>query len=286
MNTLMACERKYWHRKIAQTAVDSDYEESSALNIGKAFHHVMEVTLHTDLDLEANISEAIQKYPVPEGWSLKILAMCKAYTKLHEYSKLEMVIAEMEILEAHFVGYIDAIMRGSDGRWWIVDLKTAGRFDQNLMKTLPFDFQLNMYSMRYLRIAQDLNLDPKKFMGCRYRAVTKPSLYKQSAKETEIEFVNRMARKIKVFDIVVPVTEMSQFWPVVDEVFNTNKDRAIELKLGKEQPTHNYGHCMSYFRPCEYFSKCHNGKEFSETNKIIYKDNETYFEDKIAEEML
>ena len=283
--TLMGCQQKYVHHKILKTKPDSDHREGDALTIGKCFHQVLEDTLHTNLDLDRNLKLSMKDYPLKDDWNLRVKAMLIAYTKMHALSGLEVRAVEIEVLEDNFVAYIDAIMTGPNGEWWIVDLKTAARWDKNLMKTLPYDFQLSLYSMRYQKIAKDLSLDPKKFMGCRYRATTKPSLFKQRAGETDGAFVMRMAERITSTDVVVKLEELKKFWGRVNEMSTNYTNMAIKLKEGAT-PAPNYGECFKYFKPCRFWSQCHEGVIYSDKSNVEYFDTNTYKNLTEAKELL
>lgn len=249
---LDTCETLYWHEKIAKSQPDKDYEDNDAFGIGKAFHEVLEKTLHKkyvkELLMEAMETHEVEitDYPVLE-------AMLKKYVTLHKLSGLTVIHCELKLDHPKYVGYIDMIMVAPDGTWWIGDLKTTGRYDESLLPRLARDMQLNLYSFFRDSIASQFNLDPAKFKGCRYRAVTKPKLV-QKGKETTESYISRLEEAVNVYDIEIPFAGMDPLhaWQTLQE----GRERAMELWNG-EAPKRNYNSCIQYFKPCKFFSQCH-----------------------------
>jgi len=282
-NLIQGCEQKYWHYKINKTAKDPDVEESTeAFDIGKAFHEVLEMTLHTNISISENVSEACKKYKVKHKEAL-IEAMVFEYLLVHENSGLDVSICEIEVSDHRTIGYIDAIMKDHLGRWWIVDLKTAGRWDPTLLSRLALDPQLNLYSYFYKRIGAPLGLREEDFMGCRYRVTTKTTT-KQKPKEEYDAYVRRLRKAIKSYDIEIPLSVMDI--ESTYERFSALHARSMELRKG-EVPNKNMGYCLNYFKPCEYWSHCH-GQTYTESqSKVRIFSSEDYVKnDNLLEEML
>jgi hypothetical protein len=261
MKTLQNCEQEFWHYRLAKTPPDSDYEDSDALGFGSAFHQVLEKSMHNAFHKE-HLIEAMEEHKVHEADMGPLMAMGRRYLQLHKLSNLKVIKCEQQIETPEFVGYIDMIMVGEDGSWWIGDLKTTSRFDEkNLIPRLPKDMQLNLYAHFKDWIARAYDLDPAKFAGCRYRAVTKPKIV-QKGKESVEDYAIRVAEKVDVYDIEVPYSMMdpNSAWELLIEAHK----RSLELQAG-EVPRKNYNGCISYFKPCKYFSQCH-GSLFSESH--------------------
>lgn len=274
MKTVQACETLYYYEKVAKLPPDSDYEDGDALGLGKAFHEVMEKTLHKkyvkELLMEAMDTHEvdINDYPILE-------AMLKKYVKLHKLSGLTVVGCELGLhIPKLYKGYIDMVMVAPDGSWWIGDLKTTGRFDDSLLPRLPKDMQLNLYTKFIDHVATQYGLDVSKFKGCRYRAITKPKL-KHSSKESIEQYIERLEENVQVYDIEIPYDSMDPegSWDLFLEVHQ----RATRLMNHEELPVKNYNNCISYFRPCKHFSKCH-GELFSKMNKVKVHTIETFNE--------
>lgn len=252
MSTVLKCQQKYWHYKVNSTPKDEDYEESDALGLGKAFHQVLEKTLHQDYN-QSLIMQAMADHEVSEDEEMLLEVMLKKYVEYHKRSGLRVVKCELMLETPIFQGFIDFIATDDRG-WWIGDLKTASRFDEGLLPRLPMDMQLNLYSHFADEIANALELKGK-FLGCRYRQITKSKAGTMSGLE----------KGVIVRDIEVPVETMNpQFaW----NQFLESHQTALELHNGVA-PKRNYSACMDFFKPCEYFSKCH-GDMFSQSgNKV------------------
>jgi hypothetical protein len=145
-------------------------------------------------------------------------------------------------------------MKDSDGKLWIVDIKTAASLNKFLEQRLPRDRQLNLYAAK----AKLENL-----AGCKYRVITKPKL-KRKEDESFKAYADRISKSCKAVEYSIPIEAM-------DPEYSANEFKQLVriqkgLQKGKE-PLRNYGYCESYFRPCEYWSKCHNSK-FSDVSKV------------------
>jgi len=261
---VMGCEQKYVHYKVNQIAKDSDASDSTeAFDIGKAFHEVLENTLHTNTDISKNVVEVCKKYNVKHKMAL-IEAMVFEYLLVHEYSRLQIAVCEIEVANEKTIGYVDAVMKDFLGNWWIVDLKTSGRWDPTLLARLPKDPQLNLYSHFAPKMAAALDLSMDKFMGCRYRVTTKTTI-KQKDKESYEAYVRRLRKSVKSYDIVIPksVMDIKENY----DRFSSLHKRSMELRKG-DKPIRNMGYCLSYFRPCDYWSQCH-GQTYTESQDKV-----------------
>lgn len=254
LKTLQSCEAKYFHYKVANTPKDSDYTESDALGFGKAFHQVLETTLHEswteDLLIKAMVDHNVDVEDKP-----LLSVMLDKYVKYHKLSGLKVVKCELGIETSTNILFIDAIAV-SDKGWWIIDLKTAGRHDDSILGILPKDMQMNIYAS----FADDIEIAVPEikglpFLGCRYRQVIKSKAGTQSGLE----------KGVKVYDIEIPVSAMDIEGS--KSLFNHVYDRAYALNNG-EAPVKNYASCIMYGNACQYFSQCH-GEIFSKSkNKV------------------
>ena len=264
MCDLATCESKYYFRKVAKVEKDADAEESEAFGVGKAFHEYLEDVLHGETFNAANFEAAIcakaELHNVRPEAPL-IAAMALAYMKLHKASGLKVVKCEQQVETPTYNGFIDVILVDDVGGWWIGDLKTAARFDEKKVAQLPKDQQLNLYSHFAEHLAGYFNLDPSKFRGCRYRVTTKTKSQLKVG-ESVLDFAKRMVERESVtsYDAIIPVEimDIGATW----KHFEIMQERAVAINNG-EAPTKNLGACMNYFKPCDYWSKCH-GKCFTE----------------------
>ena len=99
---LSSCSRKYYYKKIAKVEVDADVTESTlALDVGKAFHQVLEETDHKRKNFSLEIlNNACHDNQIQEpAIKAMIRAMLYKYMILHEKSGLEIVCIEEEIVD-------------------------------------------------------------------------------------------------------------------------------------------------------------------------------------------
>lgn len=197
MSTVLKCQQKYFHYKVADTPKDADYEESEALGLGKAFHQVLEKTLHQDYN-ESLMLEAMEEHGVDEDEHMLLEVMLKKYVEYHAKSGLRVVKCEMMLETPIFRGFIDFIAQAENG-WWIGDLKTASRFDESLLPRLPKDMQLNLYAYFADELQNALGLKGK-FLGCRYRQITK----------SKAGTLSGLEKGVTVRDIEIPIEMMDQ----------------------------------------------------------------------------
>ena len=244
MKLLQSCENRYYHHKVANTPKDSDYEESDALGTGKAFHEVLEKTLHLDWN-ESLLMQAMANHNVDSSDKDLLSVMLQKYVDYHKKSGLKVVKCELGIETHNCVAFLDAIAIEGD-KFWVIDLKTAGRHDPNLLPQLAKDMQMGIYA----HFADEIEIAVpevvgKTFAGCRYRQVIKSKAGTMSGLE----------KGVKVYDIVIPAEVMSteESWSLFLEIH----DRAEQITKG-EAPKKNYSACFNYFSFCPYFSKCHN----------------------------
>lgn len=263
--TLLTCEQKYVYYKVRAVERDKDYAKSDALSIGSAVHYILEHSMGgTPKDILADIEHCFTDKDIllPEDKRYLVHAMVLKMVRLNKHIGNTPVLAEPEILESWFKGYIDLVEVEPDtGIWWIVDYKCLKSFypARDSVK-LYRDPQMNMYAAKSDIVAKLAELDPKKFGGARYRVVTKSSAAMQDG-ESEVGYVKRLLDATKAYDVKIPVEKMA----TSDAVALHKKLHKKSLALHKEgaKPVRNYNSCMDYFKPCEYWSHCH-GELFSE----------------------
>lgn len=239
---LKSCEQKYFYNKVLGLEKDEDYEEGDAMGFGKAFHKVLEETLHTSYS-DKLILAAMEEFGVDIFSRPLLTAMLDNYVKLHKASGLKVVKCEFKLeIPGLYLGFIDFIAQDKNG-FWFGDLKTAGRHDPNLLPRLHKDTQINLYSRFAPEVAIALDLKGP-FLGFRYRQAIKSKAGTPSG----------LAKGTPTYDIEIPSSILSP-----EDTWNDFLDghnRATELFNG-EAPKRNYGGCFEYFRFCEHFSKCH-----------------------------
>ena len=254
MSTLLSCEKKFWAYKVAQLPKDPDYIESDALGLGKAFHEVMERTLHQDYN-DSLIMEAMTNHNVDPSEKDLLTVMLKKYTEFRKASGIKLVKCELALGTSNFTGFIDGIaVKGN--KWYILDLKTAGRHDESILSRLALDPQLNLYAHFaddiYIGVPQIKDLE---FAGCLYTQIIKSKAGTMAGLE----------KGVKVFETFIPAEVMNpeEMWSLFSDVH----DRAIELHQGAV-PKKNFSSCFNYFQPCAYFSQCY-GKTFTDNKTKV-----------------
>lgn len=262
---LRGCEQRFYNYK-KEIPKDSDYEDNiDALVIGTSFHHVLEMSKHQKPEkISELLDHCVNEFKLPEEKVGLVHAMVLKYLRLHKQSGLECVACEIEVSNEFILGYVDAILIDPNTKeWFIVDLKTCARFYQGLLPKLKRDVQLNLYATFKEDIAKKLDLDIDKFGGCRYRTTTK-SVAKQKKTEGYTDYVLRMAKVIKSYDIVIPKEELDP-----EAILKRHKEDwklGIEILGGEKEPVKNFSYCDSFFRACPYWSNCH-GSNHSEATK-------------------
>ena len=264
MKTLQSCEQRYHHYKVMNTPHDPDYVESDALGLGKAFHAVLERTLHQDYN-DTLIIEAMTEFNVDPSEKDLLTVMLKKYVEFRKASGIKVIKCELPLGTSMYTGFIDYIaVQGN--KWYIGDLKTASRHDENILSQLPLDPQLNLYA----NFANDLyiavpSLVGKEFAGCLYSQIIK----------SKAQTYGGLDKGVKVVETIVPVEAMNP--ELIWSLFNEVHTRATELHAG-EAPRKNLSSCFNYFSPCPYFSQCH-GKTFTENKtKVKVTTIETFNE--------
>lgn len=265
---MMSCTEKYWHYKVNETTKDLDADESTkAFDIGKAFHHVLEHNNHSKDDLNTLLPQAKEEYNLEAEDMFMVAGMLHKYLELHLKSKLQVVHCELALTSEWFIGYIDAILVDPEtGGWYICDLKTAARLSADLAQRMSKDTQLNLYAAFIDQICEKLpTLKVEDFKGCLYRVTTKVKL-KRKKSETPKEYIGRVFDRADCVEYFIPAEELNT------EYYKSKHldlhAQSMRFREGEEEPVKNLNACFSYFRPCEYWSQCHD-KMFSESHTSV-----------------
>jgi len=275
-NLLRNCEQKYVYYKVDKVEKDDDSNvDNSHFNLGTSFHLINEIGLHKKpKNVMALLEKCVQEEGLREEDVGLLHAMLLQYWRLREGDDFETVACEYKIEDDKVIGYVDLIEKRPNGDWVLSDLKTAATFYKTKIPELPRDRQLCLYSSYYKEIAKEYNLDPEKFIGCRYLVTTK-SKAKQKKTESYKDFVMRLveSKSVKSHDIFIK-KELLDLWGAREEHLELY-EKSMKLRRG-EKPTRNYTYCMAYFRPCDYFSQCRGEtySEYLENNKILVRSIE------------
>ena len=257
--TFLGCKRRFWHQKVNKTEFDPDYiEDYKAFNIGKAFHQILEVCKHNEeLYRPEYLTNACREHNIHDVREVGlVLGMVSKYIKLHKESGLVSIGEELKISNPKYLGFVDVVMVDEKGGWWIVDLKTASKFNKSLVSRLAMDPQLNLYASFREDIAKQLDIDVEDFRGVRYRVTTKTAIVLRKGESPE-DYAQRIQGKILSVDLSVPHQKLSP--EKTYKLYMTIYDEMAEVfKLEEELVPQNFNNCESFFRPCPYWSNCYN----------------------------
>lgn len=266
----LSCSRKFYYKKLANFSPDPDVEEDyEAFEVGKAFHKVLEDCRHELSGVTYDqVLKTVSEFKVEnvQATAPMIFAMLGKYKAAHAKAGLKAVLCEQAIETDTFYGIVDVVLTDAEGGWWIGDMKTAASFSPTLVPTLPRHPQLNLYAYHYEILAAAAKLDPKKFKGCRYRLSTKSKLIQRKT-ESVAEYIGRLSGAVDAYDFIIPQDIMAP-----EEIYGLHKGVKDYIDIHKKGllPTRfpqNFGNCTQYFRPCEFFSRCH-GKCNSELKTL------------------
>ena len=266
------CARKYFLRKIAKVPVDPDAtEDQKPFQVGKAFHQVLEDTKHNLSGLTYSMVELIAaKYGVTDDTPM-LFAMLSGYKKTHEKSGLKAIACEVVIETPKFYGIVDVVLDDGQGGFWIGDMKTSGKFFPLTVLTLPNHPQLSLYASHVDVLANTLGLDPKDYKGCRYRMTLKAELVQKKGEELST-YIARLAERTKTYDYIIPKEMMN---PAAILSVHDAAISHMTTKTEEKDYVPNYGNCTSYFRPCDYWSRCH-GRTKTEMQSLDFILAEDY----------
>jgi hypothetical protein len=260
---MLGCERKYVYRKVQKVERDSDAPmDTLPLDLGLVIHDCLELCKHDLTGFQASeLKTKMLERNVDSKWYPMLWAMLRRYKDLHMKSALTTLLVEVEIRNEDFLGFIDVVL-GDKGGWWIGDVKTAAQVNKFLPQMLPRDKQLNLYYAHFK--PEEHGLDWCHFQGARYRVVTKSKL-KRKKDDTDSSYSKRLYENIQGVEYVIPKEHM-----VPEETkleFEKLRMRQKELWTLPQRAKKNFANCVSYFRPCEYWSQCH-GVEYNAKRRV------------------
>lgn len=277
MSEFKGCERRYFYRKVARYPTDEDYNDNQIhFAVGKAFHGVQEDTLHEYANLTSEAKMKVlrkncKQYEVKDVDNISVVgALAEIYSRYHLASKSKIIGCEPKIQTDNFLGFVDAVAQNDQG-WFIIDLKTSGQRVENQAPLMAQNVQLNLYAFYRDKLAEMYNLKNSDFLGVSYRNTLKPKI-KRKPQELSTDYIDRLVDSGKIFttDFFVPIKNLDPTAHMLSLV-NTHTQIQEKLKYGEGRFHRNFGNCMSYFKPCQFFSRCH-GKTYSELMKefVVY----------------
>lgn len=274
--TYMGCNRKYFYEKIVELPADPDAEQDTeALMVGKAFHQVLEDTRHNlkGVTIGQVLKTCLSYELTDENTAAMIWAMLAAYKRTHEASGLTVLECEKIIETPTFYGIFDAVMAGPEG-WYIVDMKTAASWSpDSLLGTLPTDPQMALYAAHAPLAAEFFNLSMRDFKGLLYRAAIKMRVVRK-ADESLNDYALRLSKISRCYEIQIPASAvkasvlMAEHSQAVREIQTKIEASLGDVAAAQEKFPRNRTNCMSYFKPCKFWSQCH-GETFTDMKSLV-----------------
>ena len=195
------CRRAFYYRRVEELALRY---ESVSRGVGSAVHKGLETgnteeALRLFDDIFPGDQEEADKLETNRAI---VQAMLEGYFDLYgkgwdgEYHPEKQF--EISIINPasgatsrsyRLAGKVDGLLK-QDGRWWLVEYKTAGMIDKNYIDKLMLDQQLTTYIYALQRQEQI------KISGVIYRMLRKPSI-RQRKNETIGQFIERLTQDYK-----------------------------------------------------------------------------------------
>jgi hypothetical protein len=248
LKTFTACQQKYVHRYVLETPVDIDYKPSEAVNLGSAYHKLLELTDWSDKKYTPKLLvDVCEQYKlVYNDDGAKLAAMLRAFWAVRDTTE-SCLAKEINVSKDDTQKVIiDAVIQKSNNDWYICDAKTTSKLCEFLPHQLKTDIQMQLYHSFYPEIAELLQLSPDKYKGILYRQFKKPlQVYKEGESfESYTQRCKADYREIKVYPDC-----NKDFKAAVQGVNLLLKDATAACK--------NHSNCFAYHSKCEYFNTCH-----------------------------
>lgn len=245
------CRKKYKLRYVDQLV---SITKDQTMYFGTVTHKCLEM-FYKNIPLE-NILEYIQKSFKPEFQSKEICmltAIMKVYHEKYSFNEFEVIALEekFEYETKDFIlkGKVDGIVK-LDGKYYILEHKTASRIDAGYIDRLTIDEQIHIYAMC---IQEKLGV---KIEGIIYNIIEKSQI-RLKKNETLEEFTERFIKEYTEKDLFhrqhIPIYNESIALLVkdIDSTAYCIKE-AIEKDLFYKNPSF----CFNYNKPCPYFNIC------------------------------
>lgn len=131
-----------------------------------------------------------------------------------------------------------------DGRWWVVEYKTASRLDASYFDRLYLDSQITMYVTAMRRLDYDV-------AGVIYRVIRKPTL-KRTAKESLVQFEHRLFKDI--YDRPDFYFTEKKLYRSIDDI---DEFEAMVYHTARMANQNNrYGRCYKHSVACSMYGGC------------------------------
>lgn len=213
------CRRAFYYRRVKELALRY---ESISRGVGSAVHKGLETgsveeALHLFDDTFPSDQEEANRLEVNRAI---VQAMLEGYFDLYgagwdgdfypeKQFELPIINPDTGATSRSFrlAGKVDGLLH-KDGRWWLVEYKTAGMVDKNYIDHLMLDQQLTTYIYGLQR------QEGVKISGIIYRMLRKPSI-RQRKNETVGQFTDRLSQDYK---------DRPEFYFYEEQLYRTQED--------------------------------------------------------------
>lgn len=233
----------------------------AALAFGTAIHKGLETR-----SVDEALAVLLTDYPhdqeeadAQDAASVAVRALLDGYFDLYPPFKIEKPELTFELpmitnkgkksRTYRIAGKIDNLVQ-IDGRWWIVEYKTASRLEGSYFDRLYLDSQITMYCYAMQRMGYNI-------AGIIYRVIRKPQIKKRQ-NESFDGYLDRLACDIRT---------RPEFYYTEQKLYRSMDDLAafekmiyqtatLEAKLAKTDCLFQYSTACSVFGACPYLPLC------------------------------
>ncbi len=274
-------------------------ERDPSLSFGTLIHRCLDIW-HGHRDLSAALEFIECSFPdrVRDEWQRRnwhlATAMMRGYAARYPNEEFEVVALE-QVFEGPIVnpatgaasrtfvlaGKVDGILK-IDGRYWLLENKTAASIDASYLERLWTDFQIVLYShyveaalgfpiagviyniLGKARLQQSEGETEEEFQARRAELIAKSKTGKSSAKrklpESDEDFQARLAEKYadpEMFHRETLFLSRDQIDSLRSELWELTQAYLEARRRGVFYMNSSY--CFNFRKPCAYFSLCRSG---------------------------
>lgn len=262
------CQRAFFHERVKKHEPDKDFVTPLYFNFGRAAHACLEAFGY---DCKSMKTE-------------KIFAICKENGITNEYDAARVAVAvrtyfahwpttnaksvEGWLENEFFHGRYDAVTKDERG-YWILENKFHSQISKDLGVELTGDVQLCSYASEAKSIAETLKLDAP-LLGVKFRVTTKNAQTiggKRSQYDGPLDFLKRgknghcLELEMLFEEMNIGVVKMEMRMLCCEIEMKDDTEALFEQKL--EECIWN----QKRDEACPFFSRCHDGKTYSEFAK-------------------
>ena len=259
------CQRAFYYERVIKATKDADYKEPLYFFFGRAAHACLEAFHYDAMQMNTDkIFEICKSHGITDEYDCARVGIA-VRTYFACWPKTEARSVEGWLETEFFRGRYDAITKDEEG-YWILENKFHSQISRELGAELTGDVQVCSYAAQAKAIEETLKLDAP-LVGIKYRDTTKNSQTvngPRSKYDGPLDFLAKgknghtleLSMKFDEMAIGIVETEMCMLCCEIElkgenvELFEQDLERCVtSAKRGEA---------------CPYFSKCHEGKLFSQ----------------------